>query len=330
MVLRLGRPPASKLLAQWLEASGAEQVQVTSSAAWVDPEGTAVLRVVADPAQVCRVLSGRLRAGARTPWAARWRRAEEHAQAAIDEVLADADRPTEPGLARALVAAVPDGATLVSSSSMPVRDVEWYAAPRDGVRHLANRGANGIDGVVSTAVGVALASAAPTFLLIGDIALLHDSNGLLTLGRRAADLTIVVADNDGGGIFSFLPQATEVEADRFEQLFGTPHGVDPVALATAHGLPAAELTELAGLSDALGAGPAPAAGAHGPGRQRRSCTAPSTRPSPAPSAESRPAGPAEGAGIELPLAGTLLSRVRDGRSLLGRRGERSPCARRGA
>ena len=143
----------------------------------------------------------------------------------------------------------------MSSSSMPVRDVEWYAAPRDGVRHLANRGANGIDGVVSTAVGVALASAAPTFLLIGDIALLHDGNGLLTLGRRAADLTIVVADNDGGGIFSFLPQATEVEADRFEQLFGTPHGVDPVALATAHGLPAAELTELAGLSDALGQGP---------------------------------------------------------------------------
>ena len=255
VVLRLGRPPASKVLAQWLEASGAEQVQVTSSGAWVDPEGTAVLRVVADPAQVCRVLSGRLRAGARTPWAARWRRAEEQAQAAIDDVLAGVNRPTEPGLARALVAAVPDGATLVSSSSMPVRDVEWYAAPRDGVRHLANRGANGIDGVVSTAVGVALASAAPTFLLIGDIALLHDSNGLLTLGRRAADLTMVVADNDGGGIFSFLPQATEVEPDRFEQLFGTPHGIDPVALATAHGVPAAELTELAGLSDALGRGP---------------------------------------------------------------------------
>ncbi len=255
VVLRLGRPPASKVLAQWLEASGAEQVQVTSSAAWVDPEGTAGFRVVADAAQVCRILSGRLRAGARTPWAARWRRAEEQAQAAIDDVLGTVDRPTEPGLARALVAAIPDGATLVASSSMPVRDVEWYAAPRDGVRHLANRGANGIDGVVSTAVGVALGSAAPTFLLVGDIALLHDSNGLLALGRRAADLTIVVADNDGGGIFSFLPQATEVEADRFEQLFGTPHGVDPVALATAHGLPAAELTELAGLSDALGRGP---------------------------------------------------------------------------
>jgi 2-succinyl-5-enolpyruvyl-6-hydroxy-3-cyclohexene-1-carboxylate synthase len=255
VVLRLGRPPASKVLAQWLEASGAEQVQVTSSAAWVDPEGTAAWRIAAEPAQVCRVLSGRVRAGARTPWGARWRRAEEQAQAAIDDVVAAADRPTEPTLARALVAALPNGATLVSSSSMPVRDVEWYAAPRDGVRHLSNRGANGIDGVVSTAVGVALASGAPTFLLIGDIALLHDSNGLLTLGARAADLTIVVADNDGGGIFSFLPQATEVEPARFEQLFGTPHGVDPVALATAHGLPAAELADLAELPDVLGRGP---------------------------------------------------------------------------
>jgi 2-succinyl-5-enolpyruvyl-6-hydroxy-3-cyclohexene-1-carboxylate synthase len=255
VVLRLGRPPASKVLAQWLEASGADQVQVTSSSAWVDPEGTAALRVVAEPAQVCRVLSGRLRSGARTPWAARWRRAEDQAQAAIEDALATVDRPTEPALARLLVAALPDGATLVSSSSMPVRDVEWYAAPRDGVRHLANRGANGIDGVVSTAVGVALASGAPTFLLIGDIALLHDSNGLLALGGRAADLTIVVADNDGGGIFSFLPQATDVEPDRFEQLFGTPHGVDPVALATAHGLPAAELADLAELPDALGRGP---------------------------------------------------------------------------
>jgi 2-succinyl-5-enolpyruvyl-6-hydroxy-3-cyclohexene-1-carboxylate synthase len=255
VVLRLGRPPASKVLTQWLEASGAEQVQVTSSAAWVDPEGTATVRVVAQPADVCRVLSGRLRAGARTPWSARWRRAEDQAQTAIDKALASVDRPTEPALARTLVAALPDGATLVSSSSMPVRDVEWYAAPRDGICHLANRGANGIDGVVSTAVGVALGSGAPTFLLIGDIALLHDSNGLLALARRAADLTIVVADNDGGGIFSFLPQATEVEADRFEQLFGTPHGVDPVGLATAHGLPAAELADLAELPDALGRGP---------------------------------------------------------------------------
>jgi len=254
VVLRLGRPPASKVLAQWLAASGAEQVQVTASAAWVDPEGTAARRVVADPTRVCGELAGRVSAGARTPWPARWRRAEELAQEAIGKVLAGYG-PTEPGVARALVEALPAGATLVSSSSMPVRDVEWYAAPRDGLRHMANRGANGIDGVVSTAVGVALGSAAPTALLIGDIALLHDTNGLLGLRDRAADLTIVVVDNDGGGIFSFLPQATEVPADRFEQLFGTPHGVDLTGLAAAHGLPTAELEDLGDLPGLLGDGP---------------------------------------------------------------------------
>ncbi|HET9600716.1 MAG TPA: 2-succinyl-5-enolpyruvyl-6-hydroxy-3-cyclohexene-1-carboxylic-acid synthase [Acidimicrobiales bacterium] len=255
VVLRLGRPPASKMLAQWLAASGADQVQVTASAAWVDPEGTAGQRLVVDPSALCRDLAKQLAAGARTPWAARWRWAEERAQHAIASVLADARRPTEPGVARALVAALPAGATLVASSSMPVRDVEWYSAPRDGLRHLANRGANGIDGVVSTAVGVALASAAPTALLIGDVALLHDSNGLLGLSGREADLTIVVVDNDGGGIFSFLPQAAEVERDRFEQLFGTPHGTDLNALAAAHGLPFAGVDDLTALAELVGDGP---------------------------------------------------------------------------
>ena len=255
VVLRLGRPPASKVLAQWLAASGAEQVQVTATAGWVDPEGTAAARVVADPTLLCRDLVKRLSAGARTPWAARWRHAEERAQRAITAALAGYDHPTEPALARALVAALPDGGILVTSSSMPVRDVEWYAAPRDGLRVVANRGANGIDGVVSTAVGVAVGSGAPTALLIGDIAFLHDTNGLLGLAARPADLTMIVADNDGGGIFSFLPQATEVDAERFEQLFGTPHGVDPSAVAAAHGIAAAELTDLASLPSMLGGGP---------------------------------------------------------------------------
>jgi 2-succinyl-5-enolpyruvyl-6-hydroxy-3-cyclohexene-1-carboxylate synthase len=114
---------------------------------------------------------------------------------------------------------------------------------------LANRGANGIDGVVSTAVGVALAArggrstpggvataAGPTALLIGDVAFLHDTNGLLGAVRRGIDLTIVVVDNDGGGIFSFLPQAEALDPVPFELLYGTPHGVDLAGLAAAHGV----------------------------------------------------------------------------------------------
>lgn len=258
VVLQLGRPPASKVLTQWLARSAAVEVQVASTPAWVDPAHSSAWRVVADPAALCRALADRVRGATGTPWLARWRRAEERAQQALTDVLAAHAEVTEPGAARATVAALPDGATLVVSSSMPVRDVEWYAAPRTGVRVLANRGANGIDGVVSTAVGVALASRAPTALLIGDVALLHDTNGLLGAAGRGIDLTIVVVDNDGGGIFSFLPQASELPGDRFETLFGTPHGVDLGALAAAHGVPCTDVAEAdqvaATVTDSVAAG----------------------------------------------------------------------------
>ena len=138
-------------------------------------------------------------------------------------------------MARAVVAGLPPGGALVVSSSMPVRDVEWYAPNRDDIEVHANRGANGIDGVIATGIGVAL-SGRPTTVLLGDVAFLHDSSSLVALRHRPVTLDIVVIDNDGGGIFSFLPQASLVPADRFEQLFGTPHGTDLAALARAHGL----------------------------------------------------------------------------------------------
>src|SRR4051794_27756050 len=126
VLLRLGQPPASKVLNQWLAGSGAFQVQVGAGPAWIDPEHSAAARAVADPTDVVRELAKRLTGATGTPWLARWQRAEERAQAAVDATLARHAEPTEPGIARRLLATLPDGATLVASSSMPIRDLEWY------------------------------------------------------------------------------------------------------------------------------------------------------------------------------------------------------------
>jgi len=237
VVVRLGHAPASKVLAQWLSASGAPQVAVHANEAWIDPDHTVDLRVVADPTELCRDLSAGV-SPAPPQWLSTWQRAERVAQRVFDTAAPD----TEPGLARFLTQRLPDGSSLVVSSSMPVRDVEWYGAVRVGLRVLSNRGANGIDGVTSTAVGVAL-SGAPTTLLIGDVAFLHDTNALIALAARDIDLTIVVVDNDGGGIFEFLPQASALPRERFELLFGTPHGTDIEALAAAHHIEVVSLTD---------------------------------------------------------------------------------------
>jgi 2-succinyl-5-enolpyruvyl-6-hydroxy-3-cyclohexene-1-carboxylate synthase len=137
---------------------------------------------------------------------------------------------------------VPTGGALVLSASMPVRDVEWFGPNRNDITVIANRGANGIDGVVATALGVALAGQ-PTVCLIGDVAFLHDSSTLIALQRRTADLTIVVTNNDGGGIFSFLPQHQLLDTASYEELFGTPHGTDLAALVRSHGLIVEDFTD---------------------------------------------------------------------------------------
>ena len=118
---------------------------------------------------------------------------------------------------------------------MPVRDLEWFGGRR-AIAH-SNRGANGIDGVMSTALGLAL-TGVPVMVVIGDIAFCHDSNALWGISAHNVDLRIIVIDNDGGGIFSFLPQASTLPAAEFERLFGTPHNTDLCALASAHGVEA--------------------------------------------------------------------------------------------
>jgi 2-succinyl-5-enolpyruvyl-6-hydroxy-3-cyclohexene-1-carboxylate synthase len=255
VVLRVGFLPASKVLSQWVAGSGAAIVQVHPSSAWIDPDHLVRHRVTADVSALCRALVGRVQGSVGTPWLARWRRADDSAQASIDRHVAAQGDVSEPAIARRVVAAVPDGGALVVSSSMPIRDVEWFGRPRSGITVFANRGANGIDGVISTAVGVALADATrPVTLLIGDVAFLHDSNGLIGLSERPANLAVVVVDNRGGGIFSFLPQAGALPAERFEQLFGTPHTSDLAALAAAHGVPAATVRSLDALAAAIARG----------------------------------------------------------------------------
>lgn len=236
-VVRFGAPPASKVVAQWLASLAGPQVLVDRDGSWLDPDRTASLVVAAEPGTFARQLAALAPSQVAAPpeWMEMWRRADDAAEGAFVVALDGTGPVSEPGVARAVAVAVPAGGALVVSSSMPVRDVEWFAGTRDGLTVHANRGANGIDGVVSTAVGVAL-TGAPTLLLIGDVALLHDGNGLLGLSRRGVDLVIVVVDNDGGGIFSFLPQASSLEHDRFEKLFGTPHGVDLAQLVAAHDL----------------------------------------------------------------------------------------------
>ncbi|MEV4185696.1 thiamine pyrophosphate-binding protein, partial [Streptosporangium canum] len=174
--------------------------------------------------------------------------------AALDEVL-DGAGLSEPRLARDLADLLPNGSLLFSGSSMPIRDLDQAMRPRRGLRVLANRGAAGIDGVVSTAMGAALAHNGPAYALMGDLTFLHDQNGLI-LGPREPrpDLCLVVVNNDGGGIFSLLPQAAL--RDPFERVFGTAHGVDLAHVAAATGTPYTFVSEPDQLSKALrGEGP---------------------------------------------------------------------------
>jgi 2-succinyl-5-enolpyruvyl-6-hydroxy-3-cyclohexene-1-carboxylate synthase len=254
VVVRIGAPLTSKVANAWL-GRATRQVVVDPYAGWLDPAHTASELVVGTPEQVLdavvRVMGDR---AAATAWSDAWHDAERRARWAIDAVLDSAEAAYEGRILRDVAAAIRDDATLAVASSLPVRALEWCMAPRDGLRVLANRGTNGIDGFVSTVMGVA-ASGRPVVGVCGDLCFLHDTNGLLGANDRGADsapATFVVIDNDGGGIFSFLPPA---ELDEFETLFATPQGVDLVTVARAHGVDAERLDDLGALKgDVLGDG----------------------------------------------------------------------------
>jgi len=196
-----------------------------------DPERRATLRLHVDPDRLAAASWGRSIEPAPESWITVWSDLDARARRALDDALDSADEPTELRVARDLAAGIPDGGTLVVGSSMPIRDLDYSMAPRDGLRVLANRGASGIDGFVSTVLGVA-ATGTPTYALCGDLTLLHDAGSLLWNARRDLNAVFVVPNNDGGAVFSFLPQASLPEHER---LFTTPHGLDLGALCTAAG-----------------------------------------------------------------------------------------------
>jgi 2-succinyl-5-enolpyruvyl-6-hydroxy-3-cyclohexene-1-carboxylate synthase len=267
LAVRVGATPTSKALAAWLDES-IGQVVVDPSAGWLDPGRTATLRLTADPSALLAATATLLTAqgpvpGRGTeglapgslppgPWLREWLEAERAAREAIDGLLDEWAEPFEGRVARDLVGWMPAGGTLVVGSSMPVRDVDAFARPREGLRFVANRGLSGIDGFVATALGVAAATDEPVAALCGDLALLHDASSLLGAAGRPRGAVLVVCDNDGGGIFSFLPQAG-LPGDLFEPLFGTPHGLDLTALAAAAQVPARVVEKAADLFPALDA-----------------------------------------------------------------------------
>ena len=226
-VLRIGDLPTSKPLRGWLAAlpGGVEQIALEPEGVWHDPDG--VLARIAPAGEL-------LEAGeTETRWLERWTEADEAARRALETELRDG--LSEPLVARHLVATLPADAVLVVASSMPVRDVEAYAPVREGApRVLANRGANGIDGTVSTALGVAAVHDGPVVLLVGDVALVHDLGGLAALARTPQPLTVVLVDNAGGGVFDALPVAAATDA--FEEHVATPTGVDFAAAAAMAGV----------------------------------------------------------------------------------------------
>jgi 2-succinyl-5-enolpyruvyl-6-hydroxy-3-cyclohexene-1-carboxylate synthase len=230
VVVQLGPAPTSR--AGLAFAAAAERLVIIDPDGVVgDPSRRADLRIEADPASLLEAVLPDLGPPTDATWLEDWRRADEAARGAVDELLDGWNEPFEGRIARDLASGLRDGSTLVVGSSMPVRDLDAYMAPREGLRVLANRGASGIDGFVSTVLGVSLAER-PTFALCGDLTLIHDAGSLLWSARRGYHSVFVVPNNDGGGIFDLLGQRTLPE---LETLFVTPHGLDLARLADASG-----------------------------------------------------------------------------------------------
>jgi len=253
LILRFGELPTSKPLRSWIAESGADQIVVDPLGDWHEPSRRAAALLRADPTELAAGWAARL--GEDRPPPAMWLTAERAAREAIEAELKEMGAVSEPGLQLALGAAYGDDDLVYTASSMPIRDQESFL-PSSGAdaTFLCNRGANGIDGLLSSGIGAAWATGRPTTILTGDLGLLHDIGGLAALRDASTQVRIIVIDNDGGAIFHFLPQEQALEGKEFEALLGTPRGVDVAKAATLFDLPHRKLESLDELPEALAAG----------------------------------------------------------------------------
>ena len=229
LVLRVGDMPTSKPLRGFVAESS--QIVLDPHGAWHEPTRTAEVVVEASAEHTLSALATavEMRSGERDPdWIEAWTSAD----AKVWEAVEAAPDGFEGGVLASIEPELPDEAIVWVSSSMPIRDVEAYfpTSPKR-IRFLANRGANGIDGVVSSALGAAVATKLPTWVLIGELALQHDAGGLLAARRAGVPLEIVCINNGGGGIFDFLPVAEHADPAAYEAHIATPsEDVDLAAL----------------------------------------------------------------------------------------------------
>ena len=253
-ILQIGSLPASKPLTQFLEEVPRDcHVLVAPPGSWPDPLQRATDVVRAAPQELCAALAARLPArSATSPWLDDWLESSSALRAALDDEVAAVDEALEGKLFPMLCDRLPAGSLVVLGNSMPVRDADTFLGSGDrAVRFCGNRGAGGIDGVMSSALGAAAARRDPTVLVVGDLSFLHDLGALQIAARHAVPLLIVTVHNDGGGIFSFLPQAS-LEGP-FEPLFATPHGLALAPAVRMCGGRHVRVTSWGGFADAIDA-----------------------------------------------------------------------------
>jgi 2-succinyl-5-enolpyruvyl-6-hydroxy-3-cyclohexene-1-carboxylate synthase len=247
LVVRLGGAPTGKGILTWLDKHLAPTVYLQPDAEGRDHQAIAHLTIVGDVAKTARALA-RLAKPRAQGWVARWRAAE----AAASRAIAAGPIPFEAAMVREAAAQLPPSGVLCLSNSLPIRHADTYLGAAEGLVVSVYRGANGIDGVSSMSLGMATGTGAPTLLVTGDLAFLHDLGGLAAAKQLDTPMVVLVINNDGGGIFSYLPIAQATE--HFETLFGTPHGLGFDAAARLFGLPYARTTDGPGVAEAVARG----------------------------------------------------------------------------